>query len=408
MLRKRKGVPSRVPGEDVGQKAQRSMASMLLEGHVPGSYWREVVGDLAASGHEDMQTLEQKAGSRANVQRNVLRHFLKGSQWPELYWTPVLFVHPKTGKAVKLNFPVYLPHEMVHVLLASFKDKLHDMNGLDEAGRQQKSRMEHELHMEDGICMGLWSDSTPFTWDRKESIEVLSLSFPGLAGDLSGLRVPLAVWPKKWTGPATKSQILHILAWSFTWCAGGVHPALSHLGKPFSPEQQASRKPGGTPIGARFLLVEVRADWPALSSTLGFPQWNCRQGLCYKCMAHVDNFMDMDPEAPWRKQRLTHEEFLQHNTAPLSPLWHIPGLTTGNIRPDWLHVMDEGVAKEMLGGCLKLMVSKMKGVKKLKFEQINMHLKEWYSSEKAQYVHSKYDRLTPSMLQGLHVGTHAV
>ena len=111
--------------------------------------------------------------------------------------------------------------------------------------------------------------------------------------------------------------------------------------RPFSPEQLASRRPGGTRIGARFLLVEVRADWPALSSTLGFPQWNCRQGLCYKCMAHVDNFMDMDPEAPWRRQRLTHEEFTQHNTAPLSPLWH----TTANIKPDWLHVMDEGVAK---------------------------------------------------------------
>ena len=54
------------------------------------------------------------------------------------------------------------------------------------------------------------------------------------------------------------------------------------------------------------------------------------------------------------------------------------------------------------------MVSKMRGVKKLKFKQINMHLKERYSSEKAQYVHSKYDRLTPSMLQGHHVGTHAV
>ena len=46
--------------------------------------------------------------------------------------------------------------------------------------------MEKEFDIQHAIPMGLWSDSTPYSWDRKESIEAFSLSFPGLSGDLSG------------------------------------------------------------------------------------------------------------------------------------------------------------------------------------------------------------------------------
>ena len=114
----------------------------------------------------------------------------------------------------------------------------------------------------------------------------------------------------------------------------------------------------GESLGGQFLLMEIRADWPALSSTVGIPAYNSREGLCFRCSATLDTFRDLSPDAPWRNVRYTHGDFLRHvPKAARAPLWSIPGLQVTAIRHDWLHVMDEGVAKEFMGGALKVLVS---------------------------------------------------
>eukprot|EP00971_Amphidinium_carterae_P012410 244423-Amphidinium_carterae.1 len=112
---------------------------------------------------------------------------------------------------------------------------------------------------------GLWTDATPFSYDRKESVEILSLNFPrAVANHTRNCRVVLAAWPKKWAGPKTKHHILEQVAWSFQYAAGGVRPQMGLFGSPMN----KSRRPGDT-LQHRFLLIEVRGDWPALSSALG-------------------------------------------------------------------------------------------------------------------------------------------
>ena len=77
MIQKRKAAPTAVQGDSPNKKAMRSMADLLLSGQVDGHKWRNVVADIAASGSDSMEVLTRRAGSTANIQRNVLRFFLK-------------------------------------------------------------------------------------------------------------------------------------------------------------------------------------------------------------------------------------------------------------------------------------------------------------------------------------------
>ena len=111
-------------------------------------------------------------------------------------------------------------------------------------------------------------------------------------------------------------------------------------------------------------------------------------------------YKDLSPDAPWRHERFSHEDFLGHNRAGKSPVWSCPGFEITCVRPDWLHVMDEGVAKEFAGGALSLAVhNRGLGTKDEVCERLTTHLHEWYRGPGLDVL-SKYDRLVPSMLQG--------
>eukprot|EP00971_Amphidinium_carterae_P098224 1943224-Amphidinium_carterae.1 len=98
------------------------------------------------------------------------------------------------------------------------------VDGLDATGKSNLRRMAGE---QDIIPAGLWTDAMPFSYDRKESVEILSLNFPGaVANDARNCCVVLAAWPKKWARPKTKHRILEQVAWSFQYAAAGVRPQM--------------------------------------------------------------------------------------------------------------------------------------------------------------------------------------
>ena len=66
-------------------------------------------------------------------------------------------------------------------------------------GLRQIERVEAELKVRGATPVGMWADATPYSWDRKQSVELVCTSFPGLSGKLAGLRVPPLAWPKQWT-----------------------------------------------------------------------------------------------------------------------------------------------------------------------------------------------------------------
>ena len=164
------------------------------------------------------------------------------------------------------------------------------------------------------------------------------------------------------------------------------------------------RQEGGSDLGARFLLMEIRADWPALSSTVGIPHWNARAGMCWKRSASMANYQDLSAGAAWRHQRFTHEAFARHHPRAMrSPLWTVPGMQTSVLRHDWLHVMDEGVSKEFAAGVLSLILQHRRGGREVNMRVVSNHVKAWYETPAASQVLSRYDRLVTSVLQG---GSH--
>eukprot|EP00971_Amphidinium_carterae_P294433 5845961-Amphidinium_carterae.1 len=57
------------------------------------------------------------------------------------------------------------------------------------------------------VPIGLWTDSTPYAWDRKQSVEPITLCFPGATTpELQNIRVVLAAYPKRWAAEDTKRE----------------------------------------------------------------------------------------------------------------------------------------------------------------------------------------------------------
>ena len=71
--------------------------------------------------------------------------------------------------------------------------------------------------------LGLWSDGTPFNWERSKSLELLLINFPGLD---STWRFPIAAIPYEHLSKhATFEYMSSLVAWSFQQCAVGKMPS---------------------------------------------------------------------------------------------------------------------------------------------------------------------------------------
>ena len=124
---------------------------------------------------------------------------------------------------------------------------------------------------------GLWLDGVPCNFDRSRSLQVVSLSLPGLVGEGAKLRFPLTVIEdREVLLPHTFDDILEQVAKSFEILATGVYENDLHLPK----------KLRGKAIGVNAVLAEVRGDWKMMKQTFRFPQHNEKAGCCWKCLAN--------------------------------------------------------------------------------------------------------------------------
>eukprot|EP00959_Pyramimonas_sp_CCMP1952_P283466 5925929-Pyramimonas_sp.AAC.1 len=62
----------------------------------------------------------------------------------------------------------------------------------------------------------------------------------------------------------------------------GTRPRARWDGSPW-PEDSVSGPLAEQGLSARYLLVQVKADWGELSSTLGFPTWSSYHSPCFMC-----------------------------------------------------------------------------------------------------------------------------
>jgi hypothetical protein len=300
----------------------------------------------------------------------------------------------------KLN--IMLVHELVDVVAKwAKKEKLFEEAGMEPRTREHLQRVKAELGEPELLGLGLWLDGVPFNWDRSQSVEVISINFPGLTGEWKNLRLPICAIPKDFVATGeTFDDILEIVLWSLEHLAVGTNPSTRQDGEPWTPADKDRRAKAGKPLRVKAVLVEVRGDWLMMKEVFHLPGWKDKGGCCWLCSATPGTFRDAGQSAKWREERLSHWELLERMVAAghvPSPLMSAPGVRSHIFKIDWLHAMDQGVAADYVGNLLNMLLRKMEGRNmKKRLQALHMEIKCFYE-EKG--VESRLQTLTRGMIQ---------
>lgn len=251
------------------------------------------------------------------------------------------------------------------------------------------------------LAVGIWGDAAPFNRDRSKSLEMISMNFQGI-GELS-LRIPLVAIPKDFClkNQKTYDQLMELLAWSFEHLILGEHPKARHDKTRFRKSDTSRKKMAGQQL-QRACVCEVRGDWCFYKHQLRLPGWRDKAGCCWKCNMTTDRLGECSSQAAWKKpdHRLTHHDVMAGILAKnqsISPLFAIPFLTVDNIKIDWLHCMDLGVAADYLGSLFSLLLTVLPGASQTeRCNALFTKIREYYARTGSE---SKLPKLVPTMIK---------
>ena len=254
-----------------------NVGELLSRNELPAARIAEFVNDVNRVAPNELRDLTGPLGS--NTARRMRTKFMKKSTWMPDYMAEIHTWNPKTQQAVKENVPMQLIHEVVATLLNyGIADKLLAKDRFDPL------TLKHLLDCEsmagcELLGVGLWGDGAPTQWDRGESIDVISLSLPGIDG-FHNLRIPLIVLPHSKVCSQTWTDVFTIFKWSLTILATGEWPTARHDGSAWQDSDKCRKVARPLLRGA---LVEVRQDWKFAAEVFGFPSHNTAAGCCWVC-----------------------------------------------------------------------------------------------------------------------------
>ena len=369
------------PDVPPARRLRANVVDLFMSGHLSGNRTHELLADATAAGAEGVRDLAPGASSHAS--RDLTRRLLKGCQWPEPYFFPCRVWNIRSQREELVDMPMLLPHELVQALALARSSTIEELCSTANMSANTKAHVERikaDIGCAALLGMGLWGDGVPFNYDRSESIEVLTVSLPGLS---SRLRIPLIGVGKRYSlGSRTWDDVCRVVAWSFQACLQARMPTKRHDGSDFGHSERARGQLAGQSIATRCILAEVRGDWAWLKSIFHFPQFNEKKGCCWKCRVLPDGIRDCGETAAWRSQPLSHFDFvlrLNEQNIEMNPLFSSPFLTTSQFLIDWLHVADLGVGADVAGNVL-LTVSKAipGGNAKQRVQHLYEQLVTWY------------------------------
>ena len=284
------------------------------------------------------------------------------SMWPPLYEAEVRMWSAKHKELQNKKIAFLLPHEVLLVLseIGSL-DTMVATDGLDAHNKGKHGEIMSHLQAP-FVSLSLWGDGVPYSWDRKKSVDIWTLSFPRLSLKAHrDLRITLTAVPHEGVRRETQDDIMSILAWSFSALALGLCPTARHDGTDSEVTEAWRRSRGGQKV-LHAAVLEVKGDWKQMHFCFGIPGWmsSPEKPICWRCLATKQSLKDdSGPEALWLQPggRLTHHAALLRileDGGSLSSLWSVPWVTMGSLRIDWLHVADQGVTPVFLGGLFHL------------------------------------------------------
>ena len=293
-------------------------------------------------------------------------------------------------------------HEVVDVI-ASWSDRaaLLSTDGMEPRSKVHLAAVKQELTCDELLGLGLWIDGAPYNWDRTESLEIVSLNFPGLTGKDSAIRIPLCAIPKHFVATdETFHDIMEIIVWSLRHLAVGTHPARRHDGEDWHAGDSSRRKNAEKPLRIQAALIEVRGDWLMMKEVFNLPAWNEKAGCCWLCTATPESKRNAGLDAPWRSARLNHWQLLERlarNGKAMSPLLSAPGIRSHCFKVDWLHAVDQGTGADFLGNMFRILLGKMPGrAAKDRLKELWREVLRYYEEHQ---VESRLQTLTFGMIK---------
>ena len=235
------------------------------------------------------------------------------------------------------------------------------MEGLDGYVRSEFVSSCARLRLDGGdtVPLGLWCDGVATKWDRSESVEFVTLNFPGLGPKWSALRIPIFALDKSFVASRhTHDDVMSLVVWSLNRCCAKTWTVSRHDGSPWWPTDTKRRRREGQALKNRALLVQLTGDWKMHKDIFQFPQHNELHGICGKCTATPSSMKDTSRTAHWRAERLDHWKFLQRQVRQgkgSSPLLYAPGSHASMCLIDWLHCADLGVSQDWIGQVLYML-----------------------------------------------------
>ena len=359
------------PEAPPGRRLRENLVDLFASGDVPGDRAASLLDDAGSfarsMGSHEMQDVRASAhaGGAKNAARDLRRKLLKGNNWPSVYIASIRFWSTKQKVEVQRKVAMLLPHEVIAVLAdVGSAEVLTQSVGLDPTNEQKHRHIGDKLQAP-FVSVSLWGDGVPFSWDRKKSADMWSMSFPGLADKkMRDLRIPITSIPHEFVCRATHDDIMGILAWSFKALAAGRFPTSRHDNTDWEGEDTWRRRRAGGELllGA---LVEVKGDWKQMHSCFAVPGW-MRAGdkpICWRCTACKDSLRtESGRGSTWMlpENRLGEYEGLLRVMAEdeqISPLFSIPWMSLASLRIDWLHVADQGISPVFLGGLFHMILA---------------------------------------------------
>lgn len=360
------------------KRLKRKVETLYLENKLSGRDTQELNNDIA---HCKVRNFSA-GGSQKNASRDWLRKSLKGNQWPSIYSAEIRIWDDKLQVEKLAPVAFYLPHEILHVLgLKNDVKALTQLGGASDSVRRQCQQICNIL-AGPTAPIGIWSDATPFNWDRSKSLEIILMNLPGLLGPASTWRFPLVAIPHDCIAKgSTFADIFEILTWSFICLIQGRLPTCRHNGDPFAENDRWRLKHQNFALPCFGFLAEIRADWKCLAEIFHMPSWQHKYGICFKCNATKDNFKDMSAGAVWRQQRLSHWQFISRQLQlgkPLSTIYRCPFVTTDTFKLDWLHIVDMGVSCDTLGNLFHYMLKFLGTAQEEQLQMLLLRIRKYY------------------------------
>ena len=205
------------------------------------------------------------------------------------------------------------------------------------------------------IALGLHGDSGKFSNNDKLYVFTWNSIFG--SGTTKSTRFLMTVVKNSIIIPENLHAIAQILAWSFNVLLTGMDPLNDEHGRGIGVSN-----PGWLADGWKAVLCQVRGDWEFFNSIFGAPHWKCLDRMCWRCGAVGDpnsplRYSRSDRRSPWRRTRLTHEQFLVQ-CALVSPWFtFVHGLRIECLMIDVLHCIDLGVFAHLVGNIFGEVVS---------------------------------------------------